>query len=79
MVLLQLDAHRCAPGSLNRNVRRFAVTHRRMQVAERKQTDYKVIASGHVYEYAYEIKIRNHKDKRFQKDNREIFCIVAEK
>jgi hypothetical protein len=31
-------------------------------VAERKQTDYKVIASGHVYEYAYEIKIRNHKD-----------------
>jgi len=31
-------------------------------VAERKQTDYKVSASGHVYEYAYEIKIRNHKD-----------------
>ena len=31
-------------------------------VAERKQTDYKVIASGHVYEYAYEIKIRDHKD-----------------
>ncbi len=31
-------------------------------VAERKQIDYKVIASGHVYEYAYEIKIRNHKD-----------------
>jgi hypothetical protein len=31
-------------------------------VAERKQTDYKVIATGHVYEYAYEIKIRNHKD-----------------
>src|SRR5438034_4250424 len=31
-------------------------------VAERKQTDYKVIASGHVYEYAYEIKIRNHKE-----------------
>jgi hypothetical protein len=31
-------------------------------VAERKQTDYRVIASGHVYEYAYEIKIRNHKD-----------------
>lgn len=30
-------------------------------VAERKQTDYKVIASN-VYEYAYEIKIRNHKD-----------------
>jgi hypothetical protein len=29
-------------------------------VAERKQTDYKVIASN-VYEYAYEIKIRNHK------------------
>jgi hypothetical protein len=32
-------------------------------VAERKQTDYKVIASGHVYEYAYEIKIRNHKNE----------------
>ena len=31
-------------------------------VAERKQIDYKVIATGHVYEYAYEIKIRNHKD-----------------
>ena len=31
-------------------------------VAERKQTDFKVLASGHVYEYAYEIKIRNHKD-----------------
>src|SRR5437588_4489830 len=31
-------------------------------VAERKQTDYKVMATGHVYEYAYEIKIRNHKD-----------------
>ncbi len=30
-------------------------------VAERKQTDYKVIARN-VYEYAYEIKIRNHKD-----------------
>jgi hypothetical protein len=30
-------------------------------VAERKQTDYKVIAAN-VYEYAYEIKIRNHKD-----------------
>ena len=30
-------------------------------VAERKQTDYKVIAKN-VYEYAYEIKIRNHKD-----------------
>jgi hypothetical protein len=29
-------------------------------VAERKQMDYKVIASN-VYEYAYEIKIRNHK------------------
>ena len=24
--------------------------------------DYKVLASGHLYEYAYEIKIRNHKD-----------------
>ena len=31
-------------------------------VAERKQTDYKVIISGHMYEYGYEIKIRNHKD-----------------
>jgi hypothetical protein len=31
-------------------------------VAERKQTDFKVLASGHLYEYAYEIKIRNHKD-----------------
>ncbi|HKP39219.1 MAG TPA: DUF4139 domain-containing protein [Pyrinomonadaceae bacterium] len=30
-------------------------------VAERKQTDYKVIARN-VYEYGYEIKIRNHKD-----------------
>ncbi len=30
-------------------------------VGERKQTDYKVIARN-VYEYAYEIKIRNHKD-----------------
>jgi hypothetical protein len=33
-------------------------------VAERKQIDYKVLASGHLYEYAYEIKIRNHKDTR---------------
>src|SRR5947207_11807780 len=31
-------------------------------VAERKQTDFKVLASGHLYEYGYEIKIRNHKD-----------------
>jgi hypothetical protein len=31
-------------------------------VAERKQTDYKVVVSGHLYEYGYEIKIRNHKD-----------------
>jgi hypothetical protein len=31
-------------------------------VAERKQTDFKTLASGHLYEYAYEIKIRNHKD-----------------
>lgn len=31
-------------------------------VAERKQTDYKVVITGHMYEYAYEIKIRNHKD-----------------
>lgn len=33
-------------------------------VAERKQTDYKVVSSGHVYEYAYEIKIRNHKEEK---------------
>ncbi len=32
-------------------------------VAERKQTDYKVIVSGHTYDYAYEIRIRNHKDE----------------
>lgn len=31
-------------------------------VAERKQTDYRVVVTGHMYEYAYEIKIRNHKD-----------------
>lgn len=31
-------------------------------VAERKQIDYRVIVSGHLYEYAYEIKIRNHKN-----------------
>ncbi|MDX6530143.1 MAG: hypothetical protein QOH41_2433 [Blastocatellia bacterium] len=31
-------------------------------VAERKQTDYKVIAAN-LYEYAYQIKIRNHKDE----------------
>src|SRR5262245_35745641 len=31
-------------------------------VAERKQTDFKVLASGHLYEYAYESKIRNHKE-----------------
>src|SRR6185436_2413891 len=31
-------------------------------VAERKQTDYKVIVSGHLFEYGYEIKIRNHKE-----------------
>jgi hypothetical protein len=31
-------------------------------VAERKQTDYKVVVTGHMYEYGYEIKIRNHKD-----------------
>jgi hypothetical protein len=30
-------------------------------VAERKQTDYKIISS-YIYEYAYEITIRNHKD-----------------
>jgi hypothetical protein len=30
-------------------------------VAERKQTDYRVIATN-LYEYGYEIKIRNHKD-----------------
>src|ERR1041385_73735 len=31
-------------------------------VAERKQIDYKMLVSGHLYEYAYEIKIRNHKE-----------------
>ncbi len=31
-------------------------------VAERKQMDFKVLSTGHLYEYAYEIKIRNHKD-----------------
>ena len=31
-------------------------------VAERKQTDYKVLTSSRLYEYAYEIKIRNHKE-----------------
>ena len=31
-------------------------------VAERKQTDYKSIARN-VFEYAYEIRIRNHKDE----------------
>jgi hypothetical protein len=31
-------------------------------VSERKQIDYKVLSSGHLYEFAYEIKIRNHKD-----------------
>ncbi len=31
-------------------------------VAERKQLEYKVIVSGHLYEYAYEVKIRNHKN-----------------
>jgi hypothetical protein len=31
-------------------------------VAERKQIDYKMLVSGHLYEYTYEIKIRNHKD-----------------
>jgi hypothetical protein len=34
---------------------------RKHLAAERKQTDYKVIARN-VYEYAYEINIRNHKD-----------------
>ncbi|MFH1263257.1 MAG: DUF4139 domain-containing protein [Pseudomonadota bacterium] len=31
--------------------------------AERKQTDYKVVVPGHVFEQAYEIKIRNHKEE----------------
>src|SRR5213078_2677292 len=31
-------------------------------IAERKQIDFKVIVSNHLYEYAYEIKIRNHKN-----------------
>src|SRR5438094_4388074 len=31
-------------------------------VAERKQTDYKWVVTAHMYEYAYKIKIANHKD-----------------
>lgn len=32
-------------------------------VAERVQTDYKVLASGHLYESSYKVTIRNHKDE----------------
>lgn len=32
-------------------------------IAERRQTDFQVIASGHIYEVEFEVKIRNHKDK----------------
>jgi hypothetical protein len=32
-------------------------------VAERRQTDFKVLASGHLYEEAFEVVIRNHKDE----------------
>src|SRR5256885_11162990 len=39
-------------------------------VAERKQTDYKVIARN-LYEYAYEIKIRNHKDSAISVEENE--------
>lgn len=31
-------------------------------IAERRQTEFQVIASGHVYEETFEVKIRNHKD-----------------
>lgn len=31
-------------------------------IAERRQTDFQVIASGHIYEVEFEVKIRNHKD-----------------
>ena len=30
-------------------------------IAERRQTEFQVLASGHVYEEAFEVKIRNHK------------------
>lgn len=32
-------------------------------VADRRQTDFRVISSGHVYEEAFEVVIRNHKDQ----------------
>ncbi len=32
-------------------------------VADRRQTDFRVIASGHVYEEAFEVVIRNHKEE----------------
>lgn len=32
-------------------------------VAERRQTDFRVISSGHLYEAAFEVVIRNHKDE----------------
>jgi len=32
-------------------------------VADRRQTDFRVIASGHVYEEAFEVVIRNHKEQ----------------
>ncbi|MCK5714304.1 MAG: hypothetical protein KAI25_16395, partial [Hyphomicrobiaceae bacterium] len=32
-------------------------------VAERVQTDYKVLSSGHLYESAYKVTIRNHKEE----------------
>jgi hypothetical protein len=32
-------------------------------VAERVQTDYKVLSSGHLYESSYKVTIRNHKDE----------------
>lgn len=32
-------------------------------VAERRQTDFRVVSSGHLYEAAFEVVIRNHKDE----------------
>jgi hypothetical protein len=32
-------------------------------VADRRQTDFKVLASGHLYEESFEVVIRNHKDE----------------
>ena len=37
-------------------------------VAERRQSDFKVLSSGHLYEVAFEVTIRNHKDERIVVD-----------